>query len=86
MTAMGAHAVRICVSTTAQICHPEASFALADLDINLTRRTRTPAMVCDVILILSLLEDLNIYNKTGLYRGIPDAGQDNGNFCRGFSD
>lgn len=83
---MDAHAVRICVSITAQICRPEASFALVDLDINLTRRTRTPVMVCDVILILSLLEGLNIYNKTGLYRGIPEASQDNGNSCRGFSD
>ncbi len=78
---MDAHAVRICVSITARICRPEASFVPVDLDINPTRRTRTTAMVCGVVWILYSLENLNIYFFIGrqAYSGAPEAKQDNRN-------
>ncbi len=78
---MDAHAVRICVSITARICRPEASFVPVDLDINPTRRTRTTAMVCGAVWILYSLENLYIYLFTGrqAYSGAPEAKQDNRN-------
>lgn len=78
---MDAHAVRICVSITARICRPEASFVPVDLDINPTRRTRTTAMVCGAVWILYSLENLYIYFFIGrqAYSGAPEAKQDNRN-------
>ncbi len=79
---MDAHAVRICVSITARICRPEASFVPVDLDINPTRRTRTTVMVCGVVWILYSLENLYIYFFIGrqAYSGAPKPNRTTGTF------